>query len=86
MRRDLRQTQLVAHRPPLLTVDLSNLMPQFDTSSNSIPGLDKAFQEVTQQLDGILETLKKGGLVKVDADVNTSTGAVGIKFDAAGIA
>lgn len=68
------------------TVDLSNLMPQFDTSSNSIPGLDKAFQQMPQQLEGILETLKKGGLVKVDADVNTSTGAVGIKFDAAGIA
>jgi hypothetical protein len=68
------------------TVDLSKLSPQFDTSSNSIPGADKAFQQMTQQLEGILETLKKGGLVKVDADVNTSTGAVGIKFDAAGIA
>ncbi|KQU30346.1 MULTISPECIES: phage tail tape measure protein [unclassified Rhodococcus (in: high G+C Gram-positive bacteria)] len=68
------------------TVDLSKLTPQFDTSSNSIPGADKAFQQLVAPLEEILATLKKGGLVKVDADVNTSTGAVGIKFDAAGIA
>ena len=67
-------------------VDLSQLMPQFDTGSNDIPGLSEAFTQLVAPLEEILATLKKGGLVTLDANVDTSNGSVALDLLSTGIA
>ncbi|WP_054246380.1 phage tail tape measure protein [Rhodococcus opacus] len=64
--------------------DLSKLMPSFDTSNNDIPGLSSAFEQVTQQLEQIAETLQKGGMIQVDIDVD-SNGVPSVSFTKAGL-
>lgn len=68
------------------TVDLSNLAPQFDTGSNSIPGLSEAFTQLVAPLEEILATLKEGGMVTADVNVDTSNGAVGLNLMKTGLA
>ncbi|MFE7746875.1 phage tail tape measure protein [Nocardia sp. NPDC057455] len=68
------------------TVDLGNLIPSFDTGSNDIPGLSEAFKALVKPLEDILAELKKGGMVKVDVDVDTNTGGVNASLQRAGIA
>ncbi|MFC9555580.1 phage tail tape measure protein [Rhodococcus sp. NPDC056960] len=65
--------------------DLSKLVPSFDTSNNDIPGLSKAFEGMTQQLEEITETLQKGGMIQVDIDVD-SNGVPTVSFTKAGLA
>ncbi|MFI7172296.1 phage tail tape measure protein [Rhodococcoides fascians] len=67
-------------------VDLSQLMPQFDTGSNDIPGLSEAFTQLVAPLEEILATLKKGGLVTADVNVDTSNGSVALDLMSTGIA
>ena len=67
-------------------VDLSKLMPQFDTGSNDIPGLSEAFTQLVAPLEEILATLKKGGLVTADVNVDTSNGSVALDLLSTGIA
>jgi len=64
--------------------DLSKLVPSFDTSNNDIPGLSGAFEQVTQQLEQIAETLQKGGMIQVDIDVD-SNGVPSVSFTKAGL-
>ncbi|MDV6231931.1 hypothetical protein [Rhodococcus cercidiphylli] len=64
-------------------VDLSQLMPQFDTGSNDIPGLSEA---VIGRLDQLVEILSKGGLVTLDANFDTSNGSVALDLLSTGIA
>lgn len=68
------------------TIDLSKLAPSFDTSSNSIPGLDKAFQAFSKQLEEIAATLQKGGMIDARIDVDTNTGAAGLSLTKSGVA
>ncbi|EKT83038.1 tape measure protein [Rhodococcus phage Mbo4] len=65
--------------------DLSKLVPSFDTSNNDIPGLGKAFDQMTQQLQEITDTLQKGGMIQVDIDVD-SNGVPSVSFTKAGLA
>ena len=67
-------------------VDLSQLMPQFDTGSNDIPGLTEGFSALATRLEEILTTLQKGGLVTLDANVDTSNGSVALDLMSTGIA
>lgn len=67
-------------------VDLSQLMPQFDTGSNDIPGLSEAFTQLVAPLEEILATLKKGGLVTADVNVDTNNGSVALNLLSTGIA
>ncbi|MEU3476397.1 phage tail tape measure protein [Rhodococcus sp. NPDC006774] len=67
-------------------VDLSQLMPQFDTGSNDIPGLSEAFTQLVAPLEEILATLKKGGLVTADVNVDTSNGSVALDLLSTGLA
>lgn len=67
-------------------VDLSQLMPQFDTGSNDIPGLSEAFTQLVAPLEEILATLQKGGLVTLDANFDTSNGSVALDLLSTGIA
>lgn len=64
-------------------VDLSQLMPQFDTGSNDIPGLSEA---VIGRLDQLVEILSKGGLLTADVNVDTSNGSVALDLMSTGIA
>nr|WP_314143369.1 phage tail tape measure protein [uncultured Rhodococcus sp.] len=64
-------------------VDLSQLMPQFDTGSNDIPGLSEA---VIGRLDQLVEILSKGGLVTLDANFDTSNGSVALDLMSTGLA
>ncbi len=67
-------------------VDLSQLMPQFDTGSNDIPGLSEAFTQLVAPLEEILATLKKGGLVTADVNVDTNNGSVALNLLSTGLA
>lgn len=67
-------------------VDLSQLMPQFDTGSNDIPGLSEGFSALATRLEEILATLQKGGLVTLDANFDTSNGSVALDLLSTGIA
>lgn len=67
-------------------VDLSQLMPQFDTGSNDIPGLTEGFSALATRLEEILATLKKGGLVTADVNVDTNNGSVALDLMSTGIA
>lgn len=67
-------------------VDLSQLMPQFDTGSNDVPGLSEGFTQLVAPLEAILETLKKGGLVTADVNVDTSNGSVALDLLSTGLA
>jgi TP901 family phage tail tape measure protein len=64
-------------------VDLSQLMPQFDTGSNDIPGLSEA---VIGRLDQLVELLSKGGLLTADVNVDTSNGNIGLQLMSTGLA
>ncbi|QTJ64971.1 hypothetical protein HYG77_04735 [Rhodococcus sp. ZPP] len=65
--------------------DLSKMVPSFDTGNNDIPGLSQAFDQMTQQLEEITETLQKGGMIQVDIDVD-SNGVPTVSFTKAGLA
>lgn len=67
-------------------VDLSQLMPQFDTGSNDIPGLSEGFTQLATRLEEILTTLQKGGLVTADVNVDTNNGSVALNLLSTGIA
>lgn len=61
-------------------VDLSNLTPQFDTSANTIPGLDGAFKEVTGLLEQIAEAAQQGKPVNLQVTVDSQSGGVDVEF------
>lgn len=63
-------------------VDLSQLMPQFDTGSNDIPGSEA----MIDRLDQLVEILSKGGLLTADVNVVTSNGSVALDLMSTGIA
>lgn len=67
-------------------VDLSQLMPQFDTGSNDIPGLTEGFSQLATRLEEILTTLQKGGLVTADVNVDTNNGSVALNLLSTGLA
>ena len=64
-------------------VDLSQLMPQFDTGSNDIPGIGDA---VIGKLEQLVELLSKGGLLTADVNVDTSNGSVSLDLLSTGLA
>lgn len=64
-------------------VDLSQLMPQFDTGSNDIPGLGDA---VIGKLDELIALLSKGGLLTADVTVDTMRGDISLALMSAGLA
>lgn len=68
------------------TIDLGNIVPTFDTGSNSIPGLDKVASSIESKLEEIVETLQKGGMIKADIDVDSNSGAVNASLQRVGIA
>ncbi|MFI8567325.1 hypothetical protein ACIGGF_12255 [Rhodococcus sp. NPDC078407] len=62
-------------------VDLSQLMPQFDTGSNDIPGSEAALaflSTLVEQNQELIKTLQKGGLITADVNVDTSNGSVAL--------
>lgn len=66
--------------------DLSQMTPQFDTGSNSIPALESAFQQFSQQLEEIRDTLQKGGMIDAKIDIDSNTGRADLALTTAGIA
>ncbi|WP_052061877.1 phage tail tape measure protein [Rhodococcoides fascians] len=68
------------------TVDLSKLMPSFDTGSNDIPGLGELFSQLVAPLEEINATLKEGGMVTADVNVDTSNGSIGLDIMKTGLA
>ncbi|WP_037141792.1 phage tail protein [Rhodococcoides fascians] len=66
--------------------DLSQLTPKFDTGANSIPALEGAFQQFSQQLEEIRDTLQKGGMIDAKIDVDTNTGRADLALTTAGVA
>ena len=70
-------------------VDLSQLMPQFDTGSNNIPGSEAALgflSTLVEQNQELIKTLQKGGLITADVNVDTSNGSVALDLLSTGIA
>ncbi|MFH5231018.1 phage tail tape measure protein [Antrihabitans spumae] len=69
------------------TVDLGNIIPSFDTGSNSIPGLDKLVEsiqnEITTRLDALIA---KKESIDLNVEVDTNTGAVNAALMRSGIA
>lgn len=59
-------------------IDASKLVPEFDTSNNSIPGLDRGLQQLTEVMTEVLETLQKGGLVEAKLDMSARLTKAGI--------
>lgn len=72
------------------TVDLSKLMPQFDTGSNDIPGLGEAvighLDTLVEQHQELIKTLQEGGIVTANVDVDTSNGSIGLDIMKTGLA
>lgn len=70
-------------------VDLSQLMPQFDTGSNDIPGSEAALaflSTLVEQNQELIKTLQKGGLITADVNVDTSNGSVALDLMSTGLA
>lgn len=61
-------------------VDLSELAPKFDTSSNSIPGAAEAIGAITDRIDELIAAAKDGKPVNLQVTVDSQSGGVDVEF------